>query len=404
MNTRKSTVALTLVGSLVLGFAGGSLGAATTNLFGSDTDLVGDSGQVQQTQIVEEGSQTIDAIEKVQPAVVSIVATRDLQIVRRSPSSLFNPFMPVPQEAPQVETQRQQVSGGSGFIVSADGLVLTNKHVVRDEDADYSVVLNNGEEYTAEVVSRDPANDLAVIQILEGEDKSKPKDLPIVEFGESDNLKIGQKVIAIGNALGEFQNTVTSGIVSAISRQIEASDSMGGNRDVLTNLLQTDAAINAGNSGGPLINLSGQVVGVNTAIASGANGIGFAIPIDDVKPVVSSVKEFGEIVRPQLGVRYVLLSKTNAENFEIDVDHGAYLAGNDSEALPAVLKDSPADKAGLQAKDVILEVDGKEINETFGLQEAIRNKKPDDKVNLTIWRDGKSIEKTVTLEAFEPQK
>ncbi|PIZ73935.1 hypothetical protein COY06_04885, partial [Candidatus Peregrinibacteria bacterium CG_4_10_14_0_2_um_filter_41_8] len=171
MNTRKSTVALTLVGSLVLGFAGGSLGAATTNLFGSDTDLVGDSGQVQQTQIVEEGSQTIDAIEKVQPAVVSIVATRDLQIVRRSPSSLFNPFMPVPQEAPQVETQRQQVSGGSGFIVSADGLVLTNKHVVRDEDADYSVVLNNGEEYTAEVVSRDPANDLAVIQILEGEDK-----------------------------------------------------------------------------------------------------------------------------------------------------------------------------------------------------------------------------------------
>lgn len=282
--------------------------------------------------------------------------------------------------------------------MTEDGLVITNKHVVRDPEADYSVVLADGKNMRAKVVSLDPANDLAVIQILEGESgETKPSKLPTVRFGSSKELKIGTRVIAIGNALGEFANTVTSGIVSAVSREIEASDGNGRNADLLTNLIQTDAAINGGNSGGPLINLNGEVVGINTATATNANGIGFAIPIDDVKPIFASVQEFGKIVRPQLGARYVLLNQENAKEFGTKTETGALIIGNDLNGEFAVLPDSSAAEAGLKSGDIITAIDNVKITEQNGPRELIRNKKVGDTIKLTVLRDGKSLTLTAKL-------
>lgn len=387
-----------MIGALVLGYLGGAIGSMHFGPGGEGTTVV-------ENRTVNESSEMIEAIAKVRPAVVSVAATKDLQIVRQSPFNLFfgDPFSGGVQQPQQIETQRRQVSGGTGFIVQEDGLIITNRHVVLDQTADYSVIMQDGTEYRAEIVSLDPANDLAVVQIFEDDDQ-KPSGLPIIEFGDSDSLQAGQRVIAIGNALGEFKNTVTSGIISAVARQIEASDGNGGNRDVLSNLLQTDAAINSGNSGGPLINLSGQVIGVNTAVASNGNDIGFAIPANDVKPVFESVKEFGRIVRPQLGVRYVLLNDSRAEQYEIAVTNGALVIGNDDIGDFAVIPGSPADKAGLESGDVILTVNGKDLIGDIGLREAIRNLMPGDEVKMNVWRAGGVIEMIAQLEEFTPQQ
>ena len=403
MEKEKLSSTKNIISIIVVAFlAGGVGGGITSTIFNNPAAGVEfkDNNTKIEAKVYDESSQLIAAIEKAKPAVVSIIATKDLQIVKQSPLA-FSPFGPfgfqtVPRE---IETLRQQVSGGSGFIIDSTGMIVTNKHVVQDTEADYTVVLSDGREFMAEVVSLDPANDLAIIQVFESEDK-KPTELPFIEFAENHNLEIGQRVIAIGNALGEFQNTVTSGIISAESRQIEATDGLGYNRDVLTNLLQTDAAINQGNSGGPLINLEGQVVGINTAIASNANGIGFAIPIEDVKPVIESVKKYGKILRPQLGVRYILLSESKAKELDLPVKEGALLVGDEEYGQFAVIPGSPAEKAGLQIKDVILEVNGQKISDNFGLRDAIRNLQPSDEVKLKVWRSGKEIALTAMLEEF----
>jgi serine protease Do len=231
---------------------------------------------------------------------------------------------------------------------------------------------------------------------MKDSEKKKVKDLPTVELGNSSNLQIGQRVVAIGNALAEYQNSVTTGIISAKGREIQAGTSTGA--ESLVNLLQTDAAINPGNSGGPLVNLEGQVVGINTAIASGAQGIGFAIPIDDIKPLIKSIKENGKIVRPFLGVRYILLDEAKAKQLKIDVKGGALLTGDEANGEFAVVPGSPADKAGLQMKDVIQEVDGKEITTDAPLQAMIANHAPGDTVTLKIWRSGKTMDVKVKLE------
>jgi serine protease Do len=284
------------------------------------------------------------------------------------------------------------VGGGSGFIISESGMILTNKHVVEDPEADYTVVLSDGREYKATIISRDTLNDIAVAQLMSDDEIA---NLPTVKLGSSTDLKVGQQVVAIGNALAEYQNSVTTGIISAKGRDIVAGTLS--RPESLINLLQTDTAINPGNSGGPLVNLNGEVIGVNTAVASGAEGIGFAIPIDDIVAIIESVKLHGRIVRPFLGVRYVLLDEAAAKELQIDVEGGALLTGNEEKGEFSVIPGSPAEEAGLKTGDVILEVDGKEVTVDAPLQNLIAKKSPGDEVELKVWRSGEVITLKATL-------
>jgi len=338
---------------------------------------------------------------------VSIVISKDLPLYRQGIQEFGNgmsdpffnfgiPFQEYERdENGNVKSQKKKIGGGSGFIVSKDGLIVTNRHVVEDEQADYSVLTNDGKEFNAKVLARDTLSDFAVIK-LEDTGEKKVKDLPFIDLGDSKSLQIGQSVVAIGNALAEYQNTVTTGIVSGIGRDITAG-SMTGSEDLI-NLIQTDAAINPGNSGGPLVNLEGQVIGINTAIAANATGIGFAIPVDDIKSLIKDVKEKGKIIRPFLGVRFMLLDEERAKELQIDVKGGALLVGDEAQGEFAVVPGSPAEKAGLKIKDVILEIDGQGIDEQHPLNLSIGKKSPGDTVRLKIWRSGEILEIPVELE------
>lgn len=400
----RSVLAVVIVGSFISGFVGGSLsqfypfpgGSVST----SDNSAV--KKVIEERTYIEE-SQLIESREKIAPSVISILQLKEVrQVANQLPFGdffFFGPGFEQPQapSQPNEKPEKRVVGGGTGFIITADGLALTNKHVVNDDEAEYLAVLNDGTEYSLEVVGKDPLNDVAVVQIKEKEGGKKP-GLPVAELGDSDKIKIGQQVLAIGNALAEYENTTTAGIISATGRDIHASDSLGQSAETLTGLIQTDAAINPGNSGGPLVNLDGQVVGINTAIDTQANGVSFAIPINDVKPVIESIKQYGKVVRPILGVRYVILTEEKAKEFGLEgVTHGAYLVGNYENGEVAVIPGGPADKAGLAVEDVILELDGKAIDKDNTLQQAIRSKQPGDKVQLKIWRKGQSFEVEVTL-------
>jgi serine protease Do len=284
-------------------------------------------------------------------------------------------------------TKKQDVGGGSGFIISSDGLILTNKHVVSDTGADYTVLTNDGKKYDAKILARDPVQDLAVIKI-------DAADLPVVALGNSDSIKLGQTAIAIGNALGEFRNTVSVGSISGLSRSVTASGGSFGS-EVLQNVIQTDAAINPGNSGGPLLNLKGEVIGINTAMASGAQNIGFAIPINQAKRDIQSVKTTGSIKIPYLGVRYIAVTVDIAKSQKLPVDYGALVRG--TQDGPAVIKDSPAAKAGLQAEDVILEVNGVRVNEDNSLGSLIQRHNIGDTITLNVRRGDKTLDVSVTL-------
>lgn len=380
---------------VLTGFIAGFIGSQFGTLINTSSDT-----QVQNKTIVVEESDYVDAIEKVSPSVVSIVATKNVQQFFINPEDLFNPF--ARPQLREIPGQEQEVGGGTGFVVSDDGLVLTNKHVVSDDDAAYTAIMNDGTTYFAKVISKDPSNDLAVIRLYEDEDhKREVKDLTAVELGDSDQTKIGSQVLAIGNALAEFQNTSTAGIISAKGRQITAGSQNGGESSLLSGLIQTDAAINPGNSGGPLVNLAGQVVGVNTAVASDATGIGFAIPINDVKPVLESIEKYGEIVRAYLGVRYTLLNPQISQQLGLELDYGAYLADDLSQNLPAIVNDSPADRAGFKVGDIITEVEGEQIDKNNNLQSVVRDFIPGDKILVKVWRDGSEVELNVTLGEFE---
>lgn len=368
----------------------------------ADNHLVVKENVIEKTYIEE--SSIIDTVKKISPSVVSVVITKDLDVYHQM-NPFFNPFLNDPfleeffGQRPGIQAPehlgKQKVGGGTGFIITKDGLILTNKHVVSDEEAQYTVILADGKELPAEVLGRDMLNDLAVLQIKAPEDQ--PLNLQVVSFGDSENLQVGQKVVAIGNALAEFQNTVTSGVISAFGRQIEASDGRG-EASSLSGLIQTDAAINPGNSGGPLVNLNGEVIGVNTAIASGASGIGFAIPINDVKSIIDSVAKYGRIVRPYIGVRYLMLDAEKGKELEIDLDHGALLVGDESKGLFAVIPGSPGEKAGLEIKDVILSVNGESLKTDQDLRSVIAKYQVDDELELEVWRSGKVMKVMLKLE------
>jgi len=328
-----------------------------------------------QTVQLNESSATIDAVEKVSPSVVSVATTIQYQ-------DFFGNF-------------EEKEGVGSGFIFSSDGYILTNKHVVEGFST-VSVILNDGQEYEAQVVSLDPLNDLAVLKI-------DAKDLPILELGNSDELKIGQRVIAVGNAFGEFSNTVTTGVVSAKDRKLPVSSPLGQDSQ-LTQLIQTDAAINPGNSGGPLVDLSGRVVGINTAIASASgssSGVGFSIPVNSFKGVVESVKKNGKIVRPVLGIRYIAISKALAERNNLAVQYGALVSRGETASAVAVLKGSPADKAGIVEGDIVLSINGEDITIDNQLAPIIAQYQVGDVVELELFRNGKEEKIKVTLEEYK---
>ncbi len=298
-------------------------------------------------------------------------------------------------------TQKQRTSAGSGFLVTADGYILTNKHVVQDEKSSYTVVLNDdkhsGQKFPAKILARDSVNDIAVLKI-EG------TDLPFLTFGDSSKLQVGQTAIAIGYALGEFDNTVSRGVVSGLSRSIHAQDGM--TSEQLRGLIQTDAAINPGNSGGPLLDIGGNVIGMNTAVADGQS-IGFAIPINAVKDDFEQVKQSGKITEKDhayLGIRFLPVTTEMKDTNNLPVDYGMLVSPDNTPNALAVVPGSPADKAGIQQNDIILEIDGKQLNEKYLLNDVIDAHSPGDTITLKIYHKGDTKTIQVKLDKRPTQK
>jgi len=338
----------------------------------------------------------IKAVKSASPAVVSVVITKDVPKMKlyyreENPFKEFGDFFDIPFEFKvpyykQEGTEKRKIGEGSGFIISKDGLVLTNAHVVSDKSADYTVFTNEGKKYKATVLARDSIRDIAIVKIEKG------GPFPTIPLGNSDQLQIGQTVIAIGNALGEFRNTVSVGVISGLGRTVTAS---GGNIiETQEDVIQTDAAINPGNSGGPLLNLKGEAIGVNFAMAKGAQNIGFSIPINAVKRDIEEVKKYGKITYPFLGVRYVLINEKIKEENGLSVDYGALIVKG-SRGEEAVIPGSAAEKANLQEGDIILSFNGEKITTQNSLAKIIRKYKPGDKVTLEILRGKKK--KTVEV-------
>lgn len=333
-------------------------------------------------KIVDEESLITDVVEKVSPSVVTVAIVRD-----RSLGRIFevNPYDPFELFAPRDSEQKLEQDIGTGFIISDDGLIVTNKHVVGDSDAKYKVITSDDKEHDIGKIFRDPINDLAVLKI-EGSG-FKP-----VSLGDSSKLKVGQMAIAIGTALGEFRQTVTVGVISGLGRGITAGSPFEGYVERLDDVIQTDAAINPGNSGGPLLNSSGQVIGVNTAVSAQAENIGFAIPINVIKEGLDQFNKSGKFQRPFLGVRYRIISRDLSIINE--VPEGAY--------IQEVVTNSPADKAGLIQEDIITKIDGNKVTEEGGgLAKIIADKKIGDKLNIEIWRDGETKTISVTVGEYE---
>lgn len=334
--------------------------------------------------IVYEESVITKVVEESLPSVVTVGIKKMVSsggYIEINPFNPFNPFQPVPETKQKVE---QNI--GSGFIISEDGLIITNKHVVSDTTAQYQVLTYDNKKYDVEKIYRDPLNDLAILKI-------NAKNLKPLKLGNSSNLKLGQLVIAIGTPLGEFTNTVTQGIISGLGRGITAGSPFEGYVEKLDNVIQTDAAINPGNSGGPLLNSKGEVIGVNTAIAAEGQNIGFAIPVNVVKNLIDNFNKRGaSFERPYIGIRYKMIDKQTA--ILNDVVEGAYVV--------EVLENSPAKKAGIQDEDIIVEFDGKKVNgdDEQGLAKMILDKKVGDKVIIKIWRNGEFLTKTLTLESY----
>ena len=406
-STISKVITLLIVVLLVIGFYTGFL--SLNKLYTEGSKVLQDLGnslkpQATQNQDVQKGyvsdisyeQAIIDAVKNASPSVVSIVISKNLPVYEEQ---YVNPFQDLPgldfgspiqiPQYVQKGTQKQEVGAGSGFIVSEDGLIITNKHVVVDKDAEYTVLTNDGKKYPAKVLALDPVQDLAIVKI-EGEN-----NFPAIKLGDSFGIQIGQGAIAIGNSLGEFRNTVSVGVISGLGRTISASGGQGFS-ETLEDVIQTDAAINLGNSGGPLINLKGEVIGVNTAIAEGAQSIGFAIPINIAKRDIEQVTNNNKIVYPFLGVRYVLIDDTVKDKYKLSVDYGALIIrGSSGES--AITKDSAANKAGLKEKDIILEINLEKITQDNSLAKIIQKYAVGDQIKIKFLRGLDEMEADTTL-------
>lgn len=360
---------------IILAVGGGIIADRVLNIKFLDRFFPARQGTIVTNQIVtSEEQDVISVVEKSSPSVVTVSGTSPSQPVMQ-----FNPFNGGFMRG-QTGSQTQDI--GSGFIVSSDGLIVTNKHVVSDTSITYKVVTSDNKEYTVQKISRDPSNDIAILKI-------NATGLTPISLGDSSNLKAGQSVIAIGTALGQFRHTVTTGVISGLGRGIQAGDSYQGYVEQLDNIIQTDAAINPGNSGGPLINSSGQVIGINVAVAQDAQNIGFAIPINVVKDALNQFNKTGDFPgKPFLGVQYQMIAMQTA--IMNNVPQGAYVSD--------VVTGSAADKAGVQAGDIITKADNNLLNSVNStLSSIISSKKIGDTLKLTIWRNGQTMDLTATL-------
>lgn len=337
-------------------------------------------------------------IEKIMPATVSIVITKHLEDFEKELPKELYPFPhhggvsgKTPKIPPAFADERGmvQVGGGSGFIVDESGIILTNKHVVSEPNAEYSVITHDGKKFAAEILSSDPINDVAIVKI-------QATRLPSVRLGDASTLTLGKFVIATGNALGMFKNTVSLGIVSGLSRSILAQANPKAPPQEMRGLIQTDAAINVGNSGGPLVNLKGLAVGINTAVVYGAQGINFAIPINAARRDLEDIKKFGRIKRPVLGVRYIMVDEALKEKMRLRFGYGALIT-RESPRDPGVAPGSPAGKAGLQERDIILELNGKKLDCDHPIQDILENMNVGDEAELVVMRGEKEFKTKARL-------
>lgn len=378
-----STVKLRFLGvagliilSLSAGFLGGWLGNQKSD----------QSPTVQKQQVVlKSQGQLINKIAKdVSPSVVSV------EVVRTA-----NSFFNVPTE---------QRGAGTGIIIDKSGLIVTNRHVVPAGSTSVSVTLSDGTKYDGvQVIGRTAASDPLDVAFLKIKD-TKGKKLVAAMLGDSSKVEVGDAAIAIGNALGQFQNTVTSGIISGHGRNLTAGDEGGRDVESLQNLFQTDAAINQGNSGGPLVNMEGQVIGINTAIAAGdAQNIGFAIPINDVKGLIETVVAEGKLERPFLGVVFIPITADMAKRYDLGTSEGAYIPLASELEQDSVIDGGPADKAGIKAGDIVTKVGNDKVDEAHSLTSLLGKRKVGDTVSLTVVRDGKDRVVEVKLEAAPEQ-
>ena len=385
LKNKALVVLFIVVISLVSGFLGSMLYSKVSPILVSSRGGASINNYTPQTT---EEDKVIKAVGQVSPSVVSIVITKDMPVFEQYYVNPFGEGSPFDFQIPQLRqkgTQRQEVGGGTGFVIGNDGLILTNKHVVSIEGGQYTVVTNDGRKFDAGVVATDPLQDIAIIRVKD-QSKWAEKPLPPVTLGDSSKLLIGESVIAIGNALGEFQNTVSVGVISGLNRNITATGP-NGKTENLDNVIQTDAAINKGNSGGPLLNLQGEVIGINSAISESGQNLGFAIPINRAKKAVEQVGTRGKITYPFIGVRYVLITPDLKSKNNLPVDYGALITK--SGTAPAVVSGSAADKAGLKEGDIILELSGQKITPSNPLAKVIQNYNPGDTVILKILRSGK---------------
>ena len=371
-------IALAVV-SLLIGAAGLTFGiiAFLKDGQGKPVETVSADGYYTGNSVEFEETSVANIVSKVTPAVVSIIS--------ETRSSGYSYFF----------SSGTTQSAGTGMIVSKDGYVLTNKHVI-DGATKVTVVTDAGDTYDdVDIVGEDPLNDVAYLKI------NGAKDLPTIALGDSKTVAVGQPVLAIGNALGAYQNSVTQGIISGTGRSVTAGDSNGNNQETLTDMLQTDAAINPGNSGGPLVNAAGEVIGINTAVATSANGLGFAIPISATKGMLNRIMEGGKAERAYLGLTYVTVTAEVAKEAKLSVNHGAYIYNSSSRSGEAIVKNGPADKAGIKTKDVITKVGNVEVGRAGSISTLIGEYKVGDPVQLTYVRDGKEYTTNVTLEAYK---
>ncbi len=335
-------------------------------------------------KILKEENLVVDVVKNTGPSVVTIGVEVDPNASSDLESDPFSIFFNEPLPTQKEENKQTEQFIGSGFVLSKEGLIATNKHVVSDAFEKYVVIDSDGKKYKVVNIYRDPLNDFAIVKT----EKAPQGGFKEIELGDSSQLQVGQFVIAIGTALGEFTNTVTTGVVSGLGRGITAGSAFQGFAERLEDVIQTDAAISPGNSGGPLLNSAGQVIGINTAVARGGQNIGFAIPINIVKESLQNFNETGQFNRPYLGVSYVMVSKDQAE-FN-NISEGAY--------VQEVVKDSAAAIAGIKSGDVITKIDGKALDsENGGLAAAISKKKTGDKIQLEVLRSGEVMNLTATL-------
>lgn len=340
----------------------------------------------------------IKTIKKVMPSLVTIVIKKSLEDLKddlkaeqansRKVLDRIDIFS-IPKE--KVDSRGMvQIDGGSGFIADKHGIVLTNKHVISDLEAEYTIITNNNEEYRAELLARDPIDDIAILKV------DTKKKLPSLSYTDSSSVKLGQTVLAFGNALGIFQNTVSSGIISGLSRSIVAKTDPHGPAQEMRGLIQTDAAINPGNSGGPLTDIYGRVIGINAAIVSDAENIGLAIPINAAVRDLKDIRKHGKIRRPFLGLHYLMLNKDLAQKLHLAVSHGAIVM-RESPREKAIITKSPAHKAGIEENDIILEWNGNTVGPEKTILDFLESQSVGDEVKIKILREDKQMELTLAL-------